>query len=233
MCSALDAVAFLWKRLGSTCQNERKGPPDPAAAQRPAARSPRRACCSSPRRSWRRWKSPNTLAKMRSWPRNARWPTTPPLMALLWDATATKNAKLLCQGLKSLPGKLDRATWLNYVRCHDDIGFGFDDQDIRAVGYEPRAHRRFLTDYFTGSFDGQARGLAFNPRRCHRRCPNLRFVGFTGGPGNRTGSRRSGPDPSGHRPDLAAARVIPVLRWHPADLQRRRHRHPQRLQLLR
>ena len=64
--------------------------------------------------------------------------------ALLWDAVATKNAKLLSQGISSLPDKLERATWLNYARCHDDIGLGFDDGDIAAVGYEPAAHRRFL-----------------------------------------------------------------------------------------
>jgi amylosucrase len=83
-------------------------------------------------------------------------------MALLWDAVATKNARLLSQGLKSLPNKLDLATWLNYVRCHDDIGLGFDDADIRACGYEPRAHRRFLLDWFTGNFEGSpARGRPF------------------------------------------------------------------------
>jgi amylosucrase len=85
------------------------------------------------------------------------------LMALLWDSVATRNTKLLSQGLKSLPKKLERATWLNYVRCHDDIGFGFDDQDIEQVGYEPRAHRRFLIDYFKGDFDAIPRGLAFMP----------------------------------------------------------------------
>ena len=71
-------------------------------------------------------------------------------MALLWDAVATKNAKLLKQGIRSLPDKLDRATWLNYLRCHDDIGLGFDDADIINSGYNPSAHRRFLVDYFTG-----------------------------------------------------------------------------------
>ncbi|MCB1738920.1 MAG: alpha-glucosidase C-terminal domain-containing protein, partial [Gammaproteobacteria bacterium] len=84
------------------------------------------------------------------------------LMALLWDAVATKNARLLNQGIVSLPSKLDRATWLNYVRCHDDIGLGFDDVDIARSGYEPRAHRRFLLDYFTGRFDrSSARGRPF------------------------------------------------------------------------
>jgi len=81
---------------------------------------------------------------------------------LLWDAVATKNTKLLNQGIRSLPDKLDRATWLNYVRCHDDIGLGFDDMDIVQAGYEPYAHRKFLLDYFTGTFaDSSARGQTF------------------------------------------------------------------------
>jgi amylosucrase len=83
-------------------------------------------------------------------------------MALLWDAVATKKTNLLNRGLLSLPAKLDRATWLNYVRCHDDIGLGFDDRDIVASGYEPAAHRRFLVDYFTGNFgESPARGRPF------------------------------------------------------------------------
>jgi amylosucrase len=83
-------------------------------------------------------------------------------MALLWDGIATKNAKLLNQGLKNLPAKLERATWLNYVRCHDDIGFGFDDNDVRACDYEPYAHRQFLIDYFSGHYAGSsARGEIF------------------------------------------------------------------------
>ena len=83
-------------------------------------------------------------------------------MALLWEAVATKNAKLLDQGIRSLPDKLDRATWLNYLRCHDDIGLGFDDTDIVKAGYDPYAHRRFLVDYFTGRFEGSdSRGQPF------------------------------------------------------------------------
>jgi amylosucrase len=89
------------------------------------------------------------------------------LMSLLWDGVATKNAVLLNQGIKHLPVKLERATWLNYVRCHDDIGLGFDDTDVLRSGYDPVQHRRFLLDYFTGRFPGSpARGLPFgvNPK---------------------------------------------------------------------
>jgi len=61
-----------------------------------------------------------------------------------------------------MPAKLERATWLNYARCHDDIGLGFDDKDAVLAGYDPYSHRRFLIDYFTGRFEGSpARGLPF------------------------------------------------------------------------
>ena len=85
----------------------------------------------------------------------------------LWDAVATEKAVLLNAGIRSIPDKLERATWLNYVRCHDDIGWGFADEDIRLAGYEPRDHRKFLVEYYTGKFPGsKARGqpFAFNKR---------------------------------------------------------------------
>ncbi len=53
-------------------------------------------------------------------------------MALLWDAFATKNANLLNRGVKSLPEKLKRATWLNYVRCHKET-IPFADFDNRQL----------------------------------------------------------------------------------------------------
>ncbi len=80
----------------------------------------------------------------------------------MWDALATKNSKLLNQAIENLPVKLDHATWLNYVRCHDDIGLGFADADIVQVGYEPGPHRRFLVEYYTGNYAGSwARGMPF------------------------------------------------------------------------
>lgn len=83
-------------------------------------------------------------------------------MALLWDAVATKNTRLLRIAIQNLPDKLDRATWLNYVRCHDDIGLGFDDRDIAAAGYNASSHRQFLIDYFTGTYPASpARGRPF------------------------------------------------------------------------
>jgi amylosucrase len=84
------------------------------------------------------------------------------LMALLWEAVATKSTNLLTKGIHSIPEKLERATWLNYIRCHDDIGWGFSDTDIVDAGFDPVLHRRFLVDYYTGNYGmSNAKGFAF------------------------------------------------------------------------
>jgi amylosucrase/maltose alpha-D-glucosyltransferase/alpha-amylase len=52
--------------------------------------------------------------------------------------------------------------WVNYVRCHDDIGWAFSDDDGREVEIDPKGHRKFLSQFYTGRFDGSfARGLPF------------------------------------------------------------------------
>jgi amylosucrase len=157
----LDAVAFLWKRLGGSCQNEKNAHlilqllKDCCQVTAPGVLFIAEAIVA-PLEMVKYFGEDAIVAKECEIAYNAS------LMALLWDAIATRNTRLLSQGIRSLPGSLERATWLNYVRCHDDIGFGFDDADIRAVGYEPLAHRRFLADYYTGEFDGMSRGLIFN-----------------------------------------------------------------------
>jgi amylosucrase len=162
----LDAVAFLWKKIGTVCQNEREAHlilqlmKDCCQIVAPGVLFIAEAIVA-PVEVIKYFGEDAVIAKECEIAYNAT------LMALLWDTVATKNARLLTQGIQSLPAKLDRATWLNYIRCHDDIGFGFDDGDIRACGYEPAAHRRFLVDYFTGRFEeSAARGMPFgvNPK---------------------------------------------------------------------
>jgi amylosucrase len=162
----LDAVAFLWKKMGSVCQNEREAHlllqlmKDCCQVTAPGVLFIAEAIVA-PSEISKYFGEDAINAKECEIAYNAT------LMALLWDAVATKNAALLNQGIKSHPIKLERATWLNYVRCHDDIGLGFDDHDVRLAGYDPAMHRRFLVDYFTGRFPGSpARGLPFgeNPK---------------------------------------------------------------------
>ena len=157
----LDAVAFLWKKIGSACQNEREAHlilqllKDCIQVTTPGVLFIAEAIVA-PVEITKYFGEDAINAKECEIAYNAT------LMALLWDAVATKNANLLYQGLITLPAKLERATWLNYVRGHDDIGLGFDDADIRAVGYEPFEHRQFLINYYTGNFtDSDARGFPF------------------------------------------------------------------------
>jgi len=157
----LDAVAFLWKKIGSTCQNEREAHlilqlmKDCCQAVAPGVLFIAEAIVA-PVEIIKYFGEDAINAKECEIAYNAT------LMALLWEAVATKKATLLNKGIKNLPNKLEQATWLNYIRCHDDIGWGFDDNDIRLAGYDPQAHRRFLVDYFTGEHpDSIARGLAF------------------------------------------------------------------------
>ncbi|MGD2118600.1 MAG: alpha-amylase family glycosyl hydrolase [Chromatiales bacterium] len=157
----LDAVAFLWKKIGTTSQNEREAHlilqlmKDCSQVTAPGVLFIAEAIVA-PVEIIKYFGEDAVIAKECEIAYNATF------MALLWEAIATKNAKLLETSIRSLPDKLDRATWLNYVRCHDDIGLGFDDRDIAKAGYDPYSHRRFLVDYFTGVYDDSpARGQPF------------------------------------------------------------------------
>lgn len=157
----LDAVAFLWKKIGSTCQNEREAHlilqllKDCCQVTAPGVLFIAEAIVA-PVEVIKYFGEDAVIAKECEIAYNATF------MALLWDAVATKNARLMNQAIRSLPVKLEHATWLNYIRGHDDIGLGFDDRDLLAVGYDPVGHRRFLIDYYTGKFAGShARGVPF------------------------------------------------------------------------
>ena len=83
-------------------------------------------------------------------------------MACLWDAIATTKTRLLYRSLLSIPAKPPEGSWINYIRCHDDIGLGFDDNHIRELGWDPGAHRKFLLDYFCQRLDwSPAKGATF------------------------------------------------------------------------
>ena len=157
----LDAVAFLWKKIGGSSQNEREAHlilqlmKDCCQVTAPGVLFIAEAIVA-PVEIVKYFGEDAINAKECEIAYNATF------MALLWDAVATKNAKLLNQGVKNIPDKLDRATWLNYIRCHDDIGLGFSDSDIHLAGYDPVSHRNFLINYFAGNLEtSEARGLLF------------------------------------------------------------------------
>ncbi len=84
-------------------------------------------------------------------------------MATLWHTVATGDVRLLQHQMRQVFALPKEYTFLNYLRCHDDIGWGLDYGYLRQFGQEEVPHKRFLNDYLTGFFPGStARGELYN-----------------------------------------------------------------------
>lgn len=98
-------------------------------------------------------------------------------MATIWNTVATKDTRLLEKQLDSvyhLPGEY---TFLNYLRCHDDIGWGLDYDSLGGWGMDQVAHKQFLNDFFTGKYkESFSRGVLYNDDPVSK---DARFCGTT------------------------------------------------------
>ncbi len=84
-------------------------------------------------------------------------------MATTWHTVATRDVKLLKKQLDIVNALPKDYVFLNYLRCHDDIGWGLDYGTLKMDGMEERAHKKYLNDYFQG-YDGSScsRGELYN-----------------------------------------------------------------------
>jgi amylosucrase len=152
----LDAVAFIGKEIGTNCENL------PQAHQLIQAFN-----------SVARIAAPVLLFKSEAivhpdeviryiHPNECQLSYNPLLMALLWNSLATREVRLLRQALQERFALPTGCAWVNYVRCHDDIGWTFSDEDAARLDINAYNHRQFLNAFFTGRFEGSfARGLPF------------------------------------------------------------------------
>ncbi len=84
-------------------------------------------------------------------------------MATTWHTVATRNVKLLKQQLDIVNGLPQEYVFLNYLRCHDDIGWGLDYGTLQMEGMGERSHKQYLNDYFQGyTEDSTSRGELYN-----------------------------------------------------------------------
>ena len=84
-------------------------------------------------------------------------------MATTWNTVATKDTRLLKKQMDIVNRLPKQYTFLNYLRCHDDIGWGLDYPTLRGWGMNEPQHKRFLNDYFTGKVEGSvSRGELYN-----------------------------------------------------------------------
>ena len=71
-------------------------------------------------------------------------------MATTWHTVATRDTTLLREQLDKVFALPKQYVFLNYLRCHDDIGWGLDYDSLRRFGMEERPHKAYLNDYFRG-----------------------------------------------------------------------------------
>ncbi len=157
----LDAVPFLWKRVGTDSQNQ------PEVHDLLAAL---KACV--------RIAAPGVIFKAEAIVgknqlaayfgtgtgsgRECDLAYHNSLMVQFWSALATRDARLMTWALDHVPPKPVTSAWATYVRCHDDIGWAIADEDAEAVGWDGPTHRSFLSDFYSGEFPGSfARGQRF------------------------------------------------------------------------
>lgn len=167
----LDAIAFMWKRLGTDCQ----GQPEVHALTQVLRAVTRIACPAVAFKAEAIVAPTKLLAYLGEREHTGKVSDLAyhnSLMVQVWSMLAARDVRLAAHALGSLPPKPASATWLTYLRCHDDIGWAIMDEDAAAVGVTGPGHRHFLADWYSGDFWGSpARGLVFqfNPETGDRR----------------------------------------------------------------
>ena len=157
----LDAVAFIWKKLGTNCENLPE-----AHLLIQAFNSVARIAAPALLFKSEAIVHPDEVVKYIA-PTECQLSYNPLLMALLWNSLATRDVRMLDQALRERFAIQPGCAWVNYVRCHDDIGWTFSDEDAARLNINGYDHRRFLNSFYTGRFQGSfARGLPFqeNPK---------------------------------------------------------------------
>jgi len=151
----MDAVPFLWKEKGTSCENLEKAHlliksfNCLARIAAPALIFKSEAIVA-----------PDEIIKYVS-EEECHLSYNPPLMVQLWNSVATRDARILSHCLPKRFQLPQGCSWVNYIRCHDDIGWGFEDRDLWEMGVNPQDHRWFLNRFFAGEGDSFSRGKMF------------------------------------------------------------------------
>ena len=160
----MDAVPFMWKRLGTTCQNQPEG-----------------HLLLQLLHALTRLAAPGVVFKAEAivapedlvpylgghdrYRPECELAYHNQLMVLLWSGLATEDARLAATALGRMRPIPPPTSWVTYVRGHDDIGWAMSDTDVATTGGDGFAHRRFLNDFYSGRFPRSfARGALFQEK---------------------------------------------------------------------
>ena len=157
----LDAIPYIWKELGTNCRN--------LPQVHTLARMLRMVCeivCPSVLLLGEVVMEPAKVAPYFGTPEKPECHmlynvTT---MATTWHTLATGDVSLLKRQMEAVCALPKDFLFLNYLRCHDDIGWGLDYPWLnQRFGTDEVAHKRYLNDWFTGRWPGSdARGELYN-----------------------------------------------------------------------
>ncbi len=156
----IDAVPYLWKQMGTTCRNL----PQVHTIMR-LIRLITECVCPGVILKGEVVMAPRELAPYFG---TADKPECHLLynastMATQWSALASGDVRQLKRQLDDLHSLPAHCCFVNYLRCHDDIGWGLNEDYGRALGIDPVAHKKYLYEFFEGSFPGSfARGERYN-----------------------------------------------------------------------
>ncbi|MFM2052487.1 MAG: hypothetical protein RL456_524 [Pseudomonadota bacterium] len=152
----MDAVAFVWKRLGTACENL----PEAHHLLRAYNALARIAAPALLFKSEAIVHPDDVVAYIS--PTECQISYNPLQMALLWNTLATREVNMLQKALAERHHIPEGTAWVNYVRSHDDIGWTFADEDAAQLGIHGYDHRQFLNRFYVNRFPGSfARGVPF------------------------------------------------------------------------
>ncbi|MBR4530213.1 MAG: amylosucrase [Lachnospiraceae bacterium] len=82
-------------------------------------------------------------------------------MASIWHTVATRDVRLLRHRVEMDSSLPKSSTYLNFLRSHDDIDWSLDYEFLKQFGIDESAHRHFLNEYFIGKWpdSGSAAGV--------------------------------------------------------------------------
>ncbi|HOE71216.1 MAG TPA: amylosucrase, partial [Brevefilum sp.] len=193
----LDAVAFIWKELGTACENLPE-----AHMLIQAFNAIARIAAPALLFKSEAIVHPDEVAKYIH-SEECQLSYNPLLMALLWNSLATREVALLHYSMSNRFALPPGCAWVNYVRCHDDIGWTFSDEDASALGINAFDHRQFLNAFFTGVFEGSfGRGLLFQEN------PITRDARISGTCASLAGLEKAITEETGVEVDIAIRRIL-------------------------
>lgn len=156
----IDAVPYIWKQLGTTCRNL----PQVHTIMR-LLRILAKLVCPAVIFKGEVVMKPSEVAPYFG-------PVDKPecdvlynvtTMVCIWNSLATRDVTLLKWQMETMNALPKQYTFVNYVRCHDDIGWGLDEDSVRYLGFDPLEHKKFLYHFYEGQFPGSfARGELYN-----------------------------------------------------------------------